>query len=238
MESGSSDSYDFSFIPRSAGTMDGKVVFTFEDASGEEQTIERPFSFQVMEEMPVFDPGGMMPEELEGGDKSNKLPWILEGIFILICGGEFVWKNLEGRKCNRRWKSMNNRDLISLAFRNLLRRKTRTILAITGVVVGTCAIIVMLSIGFGLSASFQDQIESYGNLHLIDVYRGGGYMGMMDGQATDGILDDKALLAIENIKGVEAVSPRKQLYLTFAIDKHIAQASVVGLKPEILENGI
>ncbi|MGI6747146.1 MAG: ABC transporter permease [Anaerovoracaceae bacterium] len=130
---------------------------------------------------------------------------------------------------------MNNRDLISLAFRNLLRRKTRTILAITGVVVGTCAIIVMLSIGFGLSASFQDQIESYGNLHLIDVYRGGGYMGMMDGQATDGILDDKALLAIENIKGVEAVSPRKQLYLTFAIDKHIAQASVVGLKPEILE---
>ncbi|MGI6747145.1 MAG: COG1361 S-layer family protein [Anaerovoracaceae bacterium] len=99
MESGSSDSYDFSFIPRSAGTMDGKVVFTFEDASGEEQTIERPFSFQVMEEMPVFDPGGMMPEELEGGDKSNKLPWILEGIFILICGGGiFVWKKLRRKK--------------------------------------------------------------------------------------------------------------------------------------------
>jgi ABC-type lipoprotein release transport system permease subunit len=39
---------------------------------------------------------------------------------------------------------MNNRDIISLAFRNLLRRKTRTILAVVGVVVGTSAIIVML----------------------------------------------------------------------------------------------
>lgn len=130
---------------------------------------------------------------------------------------------------------MNSRDLISLAFRNLLRRKTRTILAIAGVVVGTCAIIVMLSIGFGLSASFQAQIESYGNLHLVDVYRGGQYMGMAGDRAADGILDDKALIAIEKIEGVEAVSPRKQSHLTFSIDKYIAQASVVGLKPEILQ---
>lgn len=132
---------------------------------------------------------------------------------------------------------MNNRDLISLAFRNLLRRKTRTILAITGVVVGTCAIIVMLSIGFGLSASFQEQIESYGNLHLVDVYSGGGggYMGMVGGQQTDGVLNDKALASMEKINGVEAVSPKKQLYLSFGIGKYIAQASVIGLNPEIMQ---
>jgi len=133
---------------------------------------------------------------------------------------------------------MNNRDLISLAFRNLLRRKTRTILAIVGVIVGTCAIIVMLSIGFGLSASFQEQIESYGNLHLVDVYGGGGgmmYRGGNIGQEKDGVLNDKAIASMEKIKGVDAVSPKIEEYLSFGIGKYIAQASVVGIRPEVMQ---
>ncbi|HYE69645.1 MAG TPA: ABC transporter permease [Anaerovoracaceae bacterium] len=139
---------------------------------------------------------------------------------------------------------MTSRDLIGLAFRNLLRRKTRTILAIVGVVVGTSAIIVMLSIGFGLSASFQEQIESYGNLHLVDVYSGGGGMmyggggGMMyggGGGESTGVLNDKALASMEKIKGVDAVSPKVQLYLSFGLGKYIAQASVIGMKPEVMQ---
>ena len=141
---------------------------------------------------------------------------------------------------------MTNRDLIGLAFRNLLRRKTRTILAIVGVVVGTSAIIVMLSIGFGLSASFQEQIESYGNLHLVDVYSGGGG-GMMYGSGgggmvygggggeSTGVLNDKALASMEKIKGVDAVSPKEQLYLSFGLGKYIAQATVIGIKPEVMQ---
>ena len=133
---------------------------------------------------------------------------------------------------------MNNRDLIGLALRNLLRRKTRTILAIVGVVVGTCAIIVMLSIGFGLSASFQEQIESYGNLHLIDVSSAGGGMGMgMVNEAGQkaGVLNNKALSAMEKIDGVEAVTPKEQMYLSFGIGKYIAQSTVIGIKPELMQ---
>ena len=133
---------------------------------------------------------------------------------------------------------MSNRDLISLAFRNLLRRKTRTVLAIIGVVVGTCAIIVMLSIGFGLSANFQEQIESYGNLHLVDVYGGGGGMQMsMTNEAgvKTGVLNDKAIASMEKIKGVDAVSPKEELYLSFGIGKYIAQSSVIGMKPEVMQ---
>jgi ABC-type antimicrobial peptide transport system permease subunit len=142
---------------------------------------------------------------------------------------------------------MNNRDLISLAFRNLLRRKTRTILAIVGVVVGTSAIIVMLSIGFGLSASFQEQIESYGNLHLVDVYGGGGGGGMYyggggrgmafssGGVAKEAVLDDKTIASMEKIKGVDAVSPKVQFYLSFGVGKYIAQASVIGMRPEVMQ---
>lgn len=140
---------------------------------------------------------------------------------------------------------MNSRDLISLAFRNLLRRKTRTILAIVGVVVGTSAIIVMLSIGFGLSASFQEQIESYGNLHLVDVYstggggmyygRGGGMMYEAGSSGEAGVLNDKTLAAMEKIKGVDAVSPKMNIYLSFGLGKYIAQADVIGMKPEVMQ---
>lgn len=136
---------------------------------------------------------------------------------------------------------MNNRDLIGLAFKNLLRRKTRTILAIIGVVVGTSAIVVMLSIGFGLSASFQQQIESYGNLHLVDVMPGGGGMmyenggmGVIGGEDA-GKLNDKTIASIEKIDGVDAVSPKETLYLSFGIGKYIAQASVIGMSPEVMQ---
>lgn len=135
---------------------------------------------------------------------------------------------------------MSSRDLISLAFRNLLRRKTRTILAIIGVVVGTSAIIVMLSIGFGLSVNFQEQIESYGNLHLVDVYGGGGGMMMYRGGGfssgnMDGVLNDKAIASMEKIKGVDAVSPKEQMYVSFGVGKYIAQASLIGIKPEVMQ---
>lgn len=132
---------------------------------------------------------------------------------------------------------MNNRDLISLSFRNLLRRKTRTVLAIIGVVVGTCAIVVMLSIGFGLSANFQEQIESYGNLHLVDVFTGGGPMPSPSGNGDmkPAVLDDKAIADIQKIPGVEAASPKLQLYLSFGIGKYIAQGNVIGMKPEVMQ---
>ncbi len=100
MESGKSDSYDFGFTPRQGGTMEGKIIFTYEDASGDEQILERPFSFQVMEEMPVFDPG-MMPDEAAAGGGS-KLPWIIAAILALLAGGGvFAWKKIRKKKIHQ-----------------------------------------------------------------------------------------------------------------------------------------
>ena len=133
---------------------------------------------------------------------------------------------------------MNKRDLIGLALRNLVRRKTRTFLAVMGVIVGTCAIVVMLSIGFGMSASFQEQIQSYGNLHLITVYSNGGGMmggGSMNGSTETAKLDSKTITAIGKLDGVSAASPRIEESLTFGIGKYVTQVSVAGLNPEIME---
>lgn len=131
---------------------------------------------------------------------------------------------------------MNQRDYLELCARNLLRRRTRTVLAVVGVVVGTCAIIVMLSIGFGLSESFQKQIESYGNLHLITVYPNeSGRPSPTGGGAGDGKITDQTILEMEKMKGVDAVTPVISEYLVLGVGKSIAQIEIQGIRPEVLE---
>jgi len=138
---------------------------------------------------------------------------------------------------------MNNFDVINMSFRNLLRRRTRSILSIIGVVVGTSSIIVMLSLGFGLSQNYQQQVESYGNLHIIDVmpsYGGGGMMETVypgkPGQGTGtSALNDQIVDKINLMNGVEASTPVVQEYMKFAIGKFIASANVMGMKPEFME---
>lgn len=129
---------------------------------------------------------------------------------------------------------MSNKDLIDLCLRNLLRRRTRTLLAVVGVVVGTCAIVVMMSIGFGLTDSYQAQVESYGNLHMITVYSGGGGM-MQQMKDAKGVINDKSLREMEKMEGVEAVTPVISEFLVIGAGKKIAQVEVKGVRTEVLE---
>jgi hypothetical protein len=81
MESGRSDSYNFSFIPRGAGQMEGKLVFRYEDASGNEQLLEKEFSFEIMD-MPVWNDDFMPIEEFDEGQSS--VPWYVILIIIVV----------------------------------------------------------------------------------------------------------------------------------------------------------
>ncbi|MBQ9932128.1 MAG: ABC transporter permease [Firmicutes bacterium] len=128
---------------------------------------------------------------------------------------------------------MNFRDLIDLCYRNLLRRRTRTVLAVMGVIVGVCAIVVMLSIGFGLTKGYEDQIESYGNLHLIEIYSNGG--GGSYGDSDKGVLNEKTLEAVAAIDGVDAVTPVVSEYMVMGIGKKIASMEIRGIDAEVLE---
>lgn len=129
---------------------------------------------------------------------------------------------------------MNIRDLISLCAKNLMRRKTRTILAITGVMVGTCAVVVMLSVGFGMTKSYEEQIQSYGDLHMIQLYSGGGGYAGANGQKM-GEITDKTLASIEKMDGVTAVTPIVSTYMTIGIGKYVTGAEIIGIKPDVLE---
>ena len=61
-------------------------------------------------------------------------------------------------------------DTLFLSIKNLWRRKLRTILTIVGVMIGTCAIVVMISLGLAMNKNFIDQLSQMGNIMQIQVY--------------------------------------------------------------------
>ncbi len=100
-------------------------------------------------------------------------------------------------------------DIIAMSIGNLWRRKTRTILTTLGVIIGSCAILLMISMGLGYEKSFDEQMEMFGNTRMIEVYKSYGYD--MEGNPTMGEalkLNEAtvtAISAIDNVKSVLAM---------------------------------
>ena len=60
-------------------------------------------------------------------------------------------------------------DLLKLSTDNLRRRKGRTALTVIGVVVGTFAIIVMISLGIASNAANEEMLQSWGDLTQVQI---------------------------------------------------------------------
>ena len=52
--------------------------------------------------------------------------------------------------------------IIRIAFKSLLRNKTRTFLTMLGIIIGVAAVITMLAIGKGAQKIVEDQVSSMG----------------------------------------------------------------------------
>ena len=128
---------------------------------------------------------------------------------------------------------MSNKDIRQLCFGSLLRRRTRTILSVIGVIIGTTAIIVMISIGMGLSYGYQEQLESFGNLHMVEVYNYGGGGGGAGGQPSK--LDDRTIAKMEKIDGVTVISPQISQYAIIAGDHKRTECQIIGIRTEMLQ---
>ena len=108
-------------------------------------------------------------------------------------------------------------DLFRLSLSNLLRRKMRTFLTVLGVVIGTASIVVMVSLGLGMSRSMLQSYQSYSSLTNINVYAGGdsGMMGMR--QSNTGTkaqeLTDDAIDSFRMLPHVTGASPILEVYV-------------------------
>ncbi|PWH12237.1 MAG: hypothetical protein DDG60_14440 [Anaerolineae bacterium] len=110
---------------------------------------------------------------------------------------------------------MRTLDLLRLIFGNLNRRKARVALTAIGVVIGTAAVVILVSLAIGLQRNANEQLYGIGDLRQIQVYPTFGGEGMpMPGPVQGGkpletkLLTLQALEEIRAIPGVAKIIPR------------------------------
>lgn len=138
---------------------------------------------------------------------------------------------------------MNNVDIVRMTFKNLLRRKTRTLLTVMGVVIGTASIVIMISIGIGMNEGFKQEISRMGSLNTINVRspENGMYYGMQEEEAGRGNngkkrdLDESAVADFNRLPGVEAVIPFLETNGKIKVGKYIGYVQLQGIDPKYME---
>ncbi|MDR1134628.1 MAG: hypothetical protein LBL49_00380 [Clostridiales Family XIII bacterium] len=83
MQSGANDSYGLSFTTREAGPLNGKVIFTYDDPSGNQKRFEKEFSFQVVD---MGGAGGGMGDLMPDDDASqtSNIKYIIAGAAVIL----------------------------------------------------------------------------------------------------------------------------------------------------------
>ena len=137
-------------------------------------------------------------------------------------------------------------DLLRLIFGNLNRRKARVALTAIGVVIGTSAVVILVSLAIGLQRNANEQLYGIGDLTQIQVMPSYGGEGMVTSVKVGGggggqadqmrWLTNSALDELRAIPGVDLVIPREYLYTGAVIkyQKLEAGANIIGVDLEDL----
>jgi ABC-type antimicrobial peptide transport system permease subunit len=127
---------------------------------------------------------------------------------------------------------MKWKDMISMAVGNLFKRKVRTLLTVSGVVIGTCAIVVMISFGIGIRQSMEKMMQGMGDLTVITINN--------TSQSPDAAaLDDKMLEKIKSLENVVALTPVFNLdpsSVTIKSGKYNYQGMIYGVYMDSLKD--
>ena len=104
-------------------------------------------------------------------------------------------------------------DLLSLIIDNLSRRKARVALTAVGVVIGTSAVVLLVSLGNGLQQNARQQLGGIGDLTKIVVYPGfseggGGGGPVIFDESNTTLITDQTIADIQALPGVVAVIPQ------------------------------
>ena len=120
--------------------------------------------------------------------------------------------------------------MIGMSLSNLFKRKVRTLLTVAGVIIGTCAIVVMVSFGIGINESMNTMMEGMGDLTIVQI---NNYNQTPESTP----LDDDMIAKIEAIPHVVAVTPVYTLdwnAVTINSGKYAYQGQIYGVNMESL----
>jgi putative ABC transport system permease protein len=141
-------------------------------------------------------------------------------------------------------------DLILLSIENLGRRKGRAMLTAIGVVIGTAAVVVLVSLGLGLQRSMSIQVGNISELTQIQVMPnygdyGGGYVVEVAAPGGDPmgpppnqkLITKQSLVEIGSLPGITGVYPRDYLQGgQIQLGKLEGWGSFLGVPPEMLKD--
>lgn len=122
-------------------------------------------------------------------------------------------------------------DLLAMSLKNLSRRKLRTALTVLGVVIGTASIVVMVSLGIGLSEMNRELIASFGSLTEITV--NAPYNA--DNTKDPLYLTDDAVKQMRKLPHVTDVYPMLQVDVLMRQGKYSSNATLNGVPYEYLK---
>ena len=117
---------------------------------------------------------------------------------------------------------------------NLRNRKGRVVLTANGVLIGTAAVVLLVSLGIGMQRGVMVQFESIGDLRTIRVspaYLDEGQQRLTGEAQIIRPLDEAALAEIRSFSGVESVVPRLRPtgYVEPVFEGWSSTANLVGL---------
>lgn|SRR5574341_785555 len=135
---------------------------------------------------------------------------------------------------------MNPRDLLRLVWANLNRMRGRAVMTALGVLIGTGAIVVLISLANGLQTSTTGSFSNFGAANRITVMPGAFIraFGAGGGGGESPFRDDARLTTdrleeLSRMEGVDAVTPYEQLAVPTELDFNRLRgtASIVGIDP-------
>jgi putative ABC transport system permease protein len=137
---------------------------------------------------------------------------------------------------------VSQRDLIRLVLSNLNRMRARVALTAIGVIIGTAAVVVLISLGIGLQNSAARSFNGFGDLTEITIYPSGAFSNLPGAAAQsrqqEKKLDDKTLAAWAKLPYVTAVTPRLGLQGMgeLKLGRITTGANIQGIDPKAAEH--
>jgi ABC-type lipoprotein release transport system permease subunit len=137
---------------------------------------------------------------------------------------------------------MSNFDVLVMCLRNMFKRKLRTFLTVLGVMVGTAAIVLMISLGLATEAHHRKQMEeSEDDMTMIDVWMNWNNViwhpdGTHEFPEGTPLLNDDMIDYFSRIPGVQVASPRVRGQFYVRSDPYYMQAwNVTGVRAEVMQ---
>lgn len=134
-------------------------------------------------------------------------------------------------------------DLIESALASLRQRLLRTVMTVLGVLIGTTSVVVMVSLGVGMTQSLVGDMKDDATMTRVTVYPGsnsgggGGVFGGMGGGAPsskDKIMNAQTIAELQKLDGVEKVTPVYQVSAHIQVGAESADVMVIGVPTQDL----